>query len=127
MDYASNGSVRLPATAAHLSSSSQAAPADGIYIPAIDYTQPDFNGQSLVWTTSYQDCSSLIGASLPPQWSDRVESVVALDNCATTLYRNANYTGSDVPIGVNGSAATLGSLNDAASSQIFCNHDNCQI
>ena len=91
---------------------------------AIDYSGTGYTGSTLVWTGS--GCSSTVGgANIPGYFNDLTESVAAYSGCATTLFWNTNYGPPDYPIGVNGAVSSLGSFNNEASSQLFCNYYGC--
>ncbi len=91
---------------------------------AIDYATSSYRGTTLTWTGS--GCSSNIGGANIPSWfNDTAQSVHAYSGCATTLFWNATYGPPSYPVHVNGSVATMGSFNNEASSQRFCNYYGC--
>ena len=91
---------------------------------AIDYSGSGFSGATLVWTGT--GCSATVGgANMPSSFNNKAKSVAAYDGCATTLFANANYGSPAYLIGVNGSAYDMGSFDDTASSQLFCNYYGC--
>lgn len=96
----------------------------GSLVLAIDYATSSYRGTTLTWTGS--GCSSTIGGGNIPSWfNDTAQSVHAYSGCATTLFWNANYGPPSYPVHVNGSVATMGSFNNEASSQLFCDYYGC--
>jgi hypothetical protein len=121
------GRVRLPASArpgtitlAEINAAgSPAATAATTYVLAIDFQNSNYGGVSLAWYQSAK-CGSYYASSMPSGWNDVVSSVIAYNGCATTLFKNASFAATSYPVAKNGSASSLGSFNDAASSQTWC-------
>jgi hypothetical protein len=89
------------------------------YILSVDYHDANYSGSTLVIYQS-APCGYYQSSSMPSGWNDVVSSVIDHSGCATTLYQNSNFGGAVYRIGVNGSAASLGSFNDQTSSQKWC-------
>ena len=89
------------------------------YVLSVDYHDANFSGSTFTWTAA-APCGYYLTGSMPSGWNDVISSVADYSGCATTLYHDANFGGSTYRIGVNGSAASLGSFNDQASSQKWC-------
>jgi hypothetical protein len=131
--YATGGRVHLAnaTVARHVSSaelgqgrgSSASAQPNGNIVYAIDYSGTSWGGYSLTWHGG--NCYSWGGADMPAGWNDRVQSVQAYSNCATTLYWNAGYGQPEYVVGVNSGVGNLGSFNNQASSQSFCDYNYC--
>ena len=66
------------------------------------------------------------GANMPAGWDDVTESVAAYSGCATTLFEQKNYGQPEYAIHVNASVSSLGSFNNEADSQLFCNYFGCE-
>lgn len=121
---ATGGRVRLPASAKPGSvtpdelNAGAESPAT-TFVLSIDYQNIDFGGQSLIWQQSTK-CGSFQASSMPSGWNDVISSVAAESGCATTLFQNTGFTGSTFKIAKNGTASSLGSFNDQASSQKWC-------
>ena len=118
------GRVRLPASARPGTvtlAGINAAPAAAAttYVLAIDFQNSNYGGVSLAWYQSAK-CGSFYAASMPSGWNDVVSSVIAYNGCATTLFKNASFGAGTFAITRNGSASTLGTFNDQASSQTWC-------
>jgi len=90
-----------------------------VFILAIDYHDANFTGSTLTWQQSTA-CGFYQAGSMPSGWNDVISSVDDFSGCANTLYHDSNFGGSTFRIGVNGSAASLGSFNDQTSSQKWC-------
>jgi hypothetical protein len=86
---------------------------------SIDYHDANFTGSTLIWNQSV-GCGYYQSASMPSGWNDVVSSIADYSGCANTHYHDANFGGSTYRIGVNGSAASLGSFNDQTSSEKWC-------
>ena len=93
-------------------------------IIGIDFTGTSYSGSSLTWYQS-AGCGSYQASSMPAGWNDVIESVANYSGCGTTLYQNINFGGSTFSVGIDGSAPTLGSFNDEASSQKWCAAASC--
>lgn len=121
---ATNGRVRLPASARPGSVTPDelndgANSPNTVFVLSIDYQDINFGGSSLAWLQSAK-CGSFQASSMPSGWNDVISSVIASSGCATTLFENINFGGTQFRIAKNGSASTLGSFNDKASSQKWC-------
>ena len=129
ISFATGGQVQLAnATEARYVAPSELQTGDSPPPPsvvlAIDYTGTGYSGNSLVWTGS--GCSSTVGgANMPSGWDDVTESVAAYSGCATTLFEQKNYGQPEYAIHVNASVSSLGSFNNKADSQLFCNYYGC--
>jgi hypothetical protein len=133
---ASNGRIQLdPNTPAELlppaavAANTHAARADGVsplttVIIGIDYTSTGYSGSSFTWYQS-ANCGNYYTSSMPSGWNDVIESAANYSGCGTTLYHDINFGGSTTSIGVDGSASTLGSFNNQASSQRWCPSNSC--
>jgi hypothetical protein len=88
-------------------------------ILSIDYHDANFSGSTFTWYAS-TGCGWYQTSSMPSGWNDVVSSVDVFSGCAETLYHDSNFGGSTFRIGVNGSAASLGSFNDQTSSEKWC-------
>lgn len=125
---ATGGRVRLPANATPRSVTpdqlNAGAGPDATYVLSIDYKDTHFNGGSLTWNQSSR-CGKFQAGSMPSGWNNVVSSVANFNGCATTMYNNTNFSGASFSVGRNGSAATLGSFNDEASSQKWCTSAPC--
>lgn len=129
---ATHGRVRLPSTArprtvtaAELNApASDPAAAATTYVLSIDFQNANYGGTSLAWYQSTK-CGAFYAAAMPSGWNDTISSVIAYNGCATTLFHNASFAGSTYVIDKNGSASTLGSFNDEASSQTWCTAAPC--
>jgi peptidase inhibitor family I36 len=88
-------------------------------ILSIDYHDANFSGSTFTWYAS-TGCGFYQTSSMPSGWNDVVSSVDVFSSCAETLYHDSNFGGSTFRIGVNGSAASLGSFNDQTSSEKWC-------
>ncbi|MGN6794064.1 MAG: peptidase inhibitor family I36 protein [Streptosporangiaceae bacterium] len=126
---ATNGRVRLPATAgpasvtSHMIDAWNADPTTS-FVLSIDYKDADFSGPSLTWTQS-TNCGKFQAASMPSGWNDVISSLVTSTSCANTLYQNVNFGGMTVSISKNTSRSGLGSFNDLTSSQKWCTAKPC--
>jgi len=89
------------------------------YVLSVDYHDANFSGSTFTWTAA-APCGYYQTGSMPSGWNDVISSVADYSGCATTLYHDSNFGGSTYRIGVNGSAASLGSFNDQTSSQKWC-------
>ena len=129
---ATGGRIQLPSGAAPslLPAADVAAAGDvddsplATVIIGIDFTGTSFGGSSLTWYQS-AGCGSYQASSMPTGWNDVIESVANYSGCGTTLYENINFGGTTFSVGVNGSASTLGSFNNEASSQKWCAAASC--
>jgi hypothetical protein len=110
--------------AARASTTAPAAVPMSSYITSVDYTGADYTGNALVWYQS-APCGSFASSAMPAGWNDVVSSVAAYSGCGTTLYADAGFGGGTYSIGVDGSASSLGSFNDEASSQRWCTSALC--
>ena len=86
---------------------------------SVDYHDSNFSGSTLTWYQSV-GCGYYQAGSMPSGWNDVVSSVAVYSGCANTLFHDSNFGGSTFRIGVNGSAASLGSFNDQTSSEKWC-------
>lgn len=129
---ATHGRVRLPrtagprtVTAAELNApASDPGAAATTYVLSIDFQNANYGGTSLAWYQSTK-CGAFYASAMPSGWNDTISSVIAYNGCATTLFHNASFAGSTYAIEKNGSASTLGSFNDEASSQTWCTSYPC--
>ena len=112
-----NATSSRKVTSAELSGSPTSALST--YVLSVDYKDANFSGSTLSWYQS-APCGYYLAGSMPSGWNDIVSSVIAYSGCATTLYQNSNFGGATYRIGVNRSAASLGSFNDQESSQKWC-------
>ncbi|HET9896212.1 MAG TPA: peptidase inhibitor family I36 protein [Streptosporangiaceae bacterium] len=92
---------------------------DTTFVLSVDYQNADFGGNTLFWTES-SGCGDFAASSLPSGWNDQISSVTNSSGCATTLYQNVDFGGTTFGVKKDGSAASLGSFNDEASSQAWC-------
>lgn len=121
---ATGGKVNLgnATTSRRVSSTELSASQDSLtstYVLSVDYHDANFSGSTFTWVAA-APCGYYLTGSMPSGWNDVVSSVADYSGCATTLYHDANFGGSTYRIGVNGSAASLGSFNDQTSSQKWC-------
>jgi len=121
---ATNGRVNLPDSAAPGSvtpAELNVGPVALIteYVLSIDYQDSGFSGNTLTWTQTSR-CGSFQASSMPAGWNDTISSVIASSGCATTLFWNTGFGTPSYPIARNGSASSLGTFNDQASSQTWC-------
>lgn len=137
ISYATQGRVSLAnatdaryVSPSELGSNGAVSPTNSVLAPAsnvvlaIDYSGSSYTGSSLVWTGT--GCSATVGgANMPSSFNDKTRSVAAYSGCATTLFANANYGSPAYLIGVNGAVSDMGSFDDTASSQLFCNYYGC--
>jgi len=97
------------------------ATASSSYLLATFYADSWWSGATVYITTSHASlCSGYhyYGSSMPSGWNDRVSSFTAYGTCKVKLYHDSGYGGST--FGPYGSAGSLGSMNDEASSyQIY--------
>jgi hypothetical protein len=85
----------------------------------IDYMDPSFQGSTLTWTAPAA-CGNYQTSSEPTGWDNKISSVAAFSNCATTLHDGANFGNPAFLVTVNGSAGSLGTFNDKTSSEKWC-------
>ena len=127
VSFATGGTVNLTnaAVARYVTPSElQADVSPDSDVLAIDYTGTGYSGSSLVWTGA--GCTSTVGgANMPAGWDDVTESVAAYSGCATT-FEQKNYGQPEYAIHVNASVSSLGSFNNEADSQLFCNYFGCE-
>ncbi len=119
-----SGRVRLPASARPGSvTPDEINPAPGTpgatFTLSVDYQNVNFGGGAFFWTET-SGCGDFDTSSMPSGWNDAISSVANSSGCASTLYQNNNFTGTTFGVKKNGSAASLGSFNDEASSQAWC-------
>lgn len=96
------------------------------YVEAVDYSGTSYSGSSLTWTYNESGCPVVNGNHMPAGWGDTVQSIIAYNGCATTIFATTTYGTPSYAIGVNGSASTLGAMNDNGNSQLFCDYDGCE-
>lgn len=81
------------------------------------YADYNFGGSSYIWTGSpCTSSNSYANKSMPSGWNDRVGSVRTYLNCRNDLYWDVNYGPPVYPIAANHNQASLGAMNDQASS-----------
>jgi hypothetical protein len=121
---ATDGRVRLAAwakpgsvTPNELNAGAEAP--DTEFVLSIDYQNSNFGGGTLTWTQTSR-CGSFRASSMPSGWNDTISSVIASSGCANTLFKNDNFGSTSFGIAKNGTAASLGSFNDEASSETWC-------
>jgi hypothetical protein len=85
----------------------------------IDYMDPNFQGSTLTWAAPAA-CGNYQTSSEPTGWDNKISSVAAFSNCATTLHGGANFGNPAFLVMVNGSAGSLGTFNDTTSSEKWC-------
>jgi len=90
-----------------------------VYVLSIDYKDASFGGATFTWTQG-SPCGIFSSATMPSGWNDAVSSVVAFNGCAVSLFQNISWGGTRFAIGVNGSASSMGTFNDQASSEKWC-------
>jgi hypothetical protein len=125
---ATGGRVHLSnASRSRAVSAAELAPgvAGGAVVPntsvviGIDYLDPNFQGSTFTWTAPAA-CGNYQTSSEPTGWDNKISSVAAFSNCATTLHDGANFGNPAFLVGVNGSAGSLGTFNDKTSSEKWC-------
>jgi len=126
---ATDGRVRLPASAKPGSVTPDQINADGqasaaVYVLSIDFANAGYGGSTLTWTQSSK-CGTFLASSMPSGWNDAISSVQASAGCATTLFWNINFGSPTYPIAKNGEAGSLGVFNDETSSQSWCTAEPC--
>lgn len=112
----------LPPTSARTLSATVAAAATGYVVLAVVYTDANYGGTSLTLfgtsATNLCPSGSTYGfANLGSYGFNDVISSVSGNNCQVQLYQNINYGGSTLKC--NGNCASVGSLNDQASSIVL--------
>jgi hypothetical protein len=85
----------------------------------IDYMDPNFQGSTFTWTAPAA-CGNYQTSSEPTGWDNKISSVAAFSNCATTLHDGAEFGNPAFLVTVNGSAGSLGTFNDKTSSEKWC-------
>lgn len=129
---ATGGLVRLPASARpgsvtpdQINRRVEAAQSPtATYVIGIDFENVNFGGQSAVFIESSK-CGNYEISSMPNGWNDIVSSVSTASGCATTLWQNVDFSGTTFNVGKNGTASSMGSFNDQASSQKWCPSKPC--
>lgn len=120
VSFATGGTVHLAnaatsrqVTATELASASPLA--SGII--SIMYADYNFGGDSHIWTgATCTSTNSYQNPSMPSGWNDRVGSVRTYLNCKNDLYYDPNYANVVFHIAANTNQASLGAMNDNASS-----------
>jgi hypothetical protein len=102
-------------TSAHASISalSTSAASTSTVVSAI-YDDINYGGTTFFMTVSGTGCGWTVNSLTSYSWNDRASSFKSFNGCTTALFKNINLGGTK--IGYSTSKASLGTMNDAASS-----------
>jgi hypothetical protein len=88
--------------------------ASGSQIVSAVYDDINYGGNSFLLSSDGSGCDWGLSTLVPYGWNDRVSSFKSFAGCKTALFKNTNFGGTQS--GYSSYKASLGSMNDAASS-----------
>lgn len=107
------GGSKLSSASAKVALLSTSAASTATIVSAV-YDDINYGGGTFVMSAPSGGCGWAVSSLAAYGWNDRVSSFKSFAGCTTALWKNINYGGTK--IGYSTSKASLGTMNDAASS-----------